>query len=69
MPWKLRKEPEKNRIVVAVTGDELTSIIPDEVMELAEEIGDRYAKDAIEAMEKGVFEFYLPITGTKIEGF
>jgi len=38
-------------------------------MELVEEIGDRYAKDAIEAMEKGVFEFYLPITGTKIEGF
>lgn len=71
--WKIRKEPENNRIVIVVTGDELASIIPDEVIDLVKEnsvtSGDLSAEKAIEEMEKGVFEFYLQIAETEIEGF
>ena len=72
MTWKIKKEPERNRIVVSVTGDELSSIIPEEVMDLIEVSsinGDRTAENAIDIMGKETFEFYLPIDKTKIEGF
>lgn len=72
MTWKLKKEPERDRIVVMVTGDELISIIPEEVIELVNEnadIGDGSAEKALNSLEKGVFEFYLPISKTQIEGF
>jgi len=72
MVWEIKKEHEKNRIVIAVTGDELIPIIPDEVMELVEdnaETGDGSAENAINTMEKGVFKFYLPFANTKVEGF
>lgn len=72
MVWKITKESERNRIVITVTGNELSSIIPEEVMELIEESsenGDTSAENAIDIMEKGVFEFNLPIEKTKVEGF
>ena len=72
MSWKLKKEPEKNRIVVTVTGDELVSIIPEELIELVEEnadIGDGCIEEAINRLEKGIFEFYLSIPDTQVEGF
>ncbi len=72
MTWKIKKEPENNRIIVSVTGDELSGIIPEEVMELIKdnsENGDASAENALDIMEKGVFEFNLPIEKTKVEGF
>jgi hypothetical protein len=72
MVWKIKKEPERNRIVITVTGDELSSIIPEEVTDLVEISsinGDRTAENAIDIMGKEIFEFYLPIDKTKMEGF
>lgn len=72
MGWKIKKEPGRNRIVITVTGDELSSIIPEEVMDLVEISsinGNRTAENSIDIMGKETFEFYLPIDKTKIEGF
>lgn len=72
MPWHLKKEPDKGRIVLSVTGDELVAIIPDEIIEVIEadaEIGNGSAQCALDEMETGILKFYLPLNSTKLEGF
>lgn len=69
----IKKDLERNRIEITISGDEIMMMLPDAIEEL---IGERqeietdgYLKGVIKAFEKGVYVAYVPIDEIKIEGF
>jgi hypothetical protein len=66
--WEIKKEPERERIVVTVSGDEIIEILPDGLLQLInrkeEEDMEGEFKREMYNFEKGTFKFYLPIKTT-----
>lgn len=71
--FEIKKDLERKRIELAISGDEIIFLLPDALSELitkeeAQET-DGYLKQELDKFEKGVYVIYIPIEKIKIEGF
>lgn len=71
--FEIKKDLERKRIELTISGDEIIGLLPDVLSELinkeeAQET-DGYIKQELDKFEKGVNVIYIPIEKIKIEGF
>jgi hypothetical protein len=76
--YKINKNPELNRIEIAISGDEILDMLPEgleammnEKLETEEKnpmFGNELTKE-LDTFEKGVYVAYVPIDEIKITGF